>query len=107
MAVAADVAALREALTVASVTEPPPELCCPITLAPFRDPVLVPATGHSYERSALLEHLHKVGAFDPLTRAPVSAASLVRNVALRAAAAAWLDAHPAAWGDLAGPDEEV
>jgi hypothetical protein len=36
-----------------------------------------------------------------MTRAPLAARQLVRNVALRCAAAAWLDAHPAAYGELA------
>ena len=42
----------------------------------------------------------QVGGFDPLTREPLAARQLVRNVALRCAAAAWLDAHPAAYGEL-------
>lgn len=50
-----------------------------------------------------------MGAFDPLTRGEgLRPQQLVRNVALRAAAAAWLDAHPAACGELAAaaPPEE-
>ena len=32
---------------------------CGLTMEPFRDPVITP-DGNSYERSALVEHLHKV-----------------------------------------------
>ena len=122
-------AALRRVFAAAAAAdcaaEAPPELCCPLTLDVFRDPVVGPS-GHSYERSALLDHLakarqrlrvrqpsydacmssrvlphlHQVGAFDPLTREPLAARQLVRNVALRCAAAAWLDDHPAAYGEL-------
>ena len=42
-----------------------------------------------------------MGGFDPLTRAPLTERQLVPNTALRNAAAAWLDAHPAAYGELA------
>ena len=127
--VAERLAALRRVFAAAAAAdcaaEAPPELCCPLTLDVFRDAVIGPS-GHSYERSALLDHLakvwewlrirqpcafhavssralphaHQVGAFDPLTREPLAARQLVRNVALRCAAAAWLDAHPAAYGEL-------
>lgn len=32
---------------------------CGLTMEPFRDPVITP-DGNSYERAALVEHLHKV-----------------------------------------------
>lgn len=32
---------------------------CGLTMEPFRDPVVTP-DGNSYERAALMEHLHKV-----------------------------------------------
>ncbi|XP_010547138.1 PREDICTED: E3 ubiquitin-protein ligase CHIP-like isoform X2 [Tarenaya hassleriana] len=41
-------------------TEVPDYLCCKITLEIFRDPVISPS-GVTYERSAILEHLQKVG----------------------------------------------
>jgi hypothetical protein len=59
------VAALRRVFDAADAadaggSEAPAELCCPLTLDVFRDPVLAPCSGHSYERSAVLEHLGKV-----------------------------------------------
>ncbi|KAG0504015.1 hypothetical protein HPP92_004087 [Vanilla planifolia] len=52
-------------------TEVPDYLCCKITLDIFRDPVITPS-GITYERSVLLDHLQKVGKFDPITREPLS-----------------------------------
>ena len=40
--------------------EPASAFTCPLTMEVFRDPVMTPS-GLSYERSALLEHLKKVG----------------------------------------------
>ena len=61
--VAERLAALRRVFAAAAAAdcaaEAPPELCCPLTLDVFRDAVIGPS-GHSYERSALLEHLAKV-----------------------------------------------
>lgn len=51
-----------------------------IVLLPL-DPVIT-RTGHSYERSTLLEHL-KNNPTDPLTREPLTAKELRPNVALR------------------------
>ncbi len=36
-----------------------------------------------------------------MTRAPLAAKQLARNLALRSACVAWLDAHPAAYSELA------
>jgi STIP1 family protein 1 len=46
----------------------PDYLCCQITMDIFRDPVITPS-GVTYEREVLMEHLRRVGKFDPLTRA--------------------------------------
>jgi SUMO ligase MMS21 Smc5/6 complex component len=37
--------------------EPPPSFLCPITLAVFADPVVLVATGQSFERVAIQKHL--------------------------------------------------
>ena len=103
-AAAAEAALLEATFACASASgraEAPPELCCPLTLDVFRDPVVAPS-GQSYERSALLEHLAKVGPFDPITRARLAPGMLVGNVQLRQVAARWLDEHPWALGELCG-----
>lgn len=62
----------------------------------FRDPVITPA-GCSYERGALLEHLSRVGKFDPISRTPMTESDVVANVGLRNATKHFLDEHPWAW----------
>jgi len=49
--------AAKQSLTAG---EPASAFTCPLTMEVFRDPVMAPS-GLSYERSALLEHLRKVG----------------------------------------------
>uniref|UniRef100_A0A2P2KRG5 E3 ubiquitin-protein ligase CHIP n=2 Tax=Rhizophora mucronata TaxID=61149 RepID=A0A2P2KRG5_RHIMU len=73
-------------------TEVPDYLCCKITLDIFRDPVITPS-GVSYERGVLLDHLEKVGKFDPTTREPLDPSQLVPNLAIKAAVQAYLEKH--------------
>uniref|UniRef100_A0A2P2KRI3 E3 ubiquitin-protein ligase CHIP n=2 Tax=Rhizophora mucronata TaxID=61149 RepID=A0A2P2KRI3_RHIMU len=73
-------------------TEVPDYLCCKITLDIFRDPVITPS-GVSYERGVLLEHLEKVGNFDPITREPLNPSQLVPNLAIKEAVQAYLEKH--------------
>ncbi|DBA83374.1 TPA: hypothetical protein ACH3X2_006521 [Trebouxia sp. C0005] len=58
--------------------EPAAAFTCPLTMEVFRDPVMTPS-GLSYERSALVEHLKKVGAFDPITREAMTASQDLLN----------------------------
>ncbi len=58
----------------------------------FRDPVITPS-GQTYERTAILEHLRKVGRFDPVTRATLSEGSLFPNLALKEAVQMYLEDH--------------
>lgn len=73
-------------------TEVPEYLCCKITLDIFRDPVITPS-GVTYERAVILEHIQKVGNFDPITREPLQASQLVPNFAIKEAVQAYLDNH--------------
>jgi leucine-rich repeat protein SHOC2 len=73
----------------------PEELWCPITHAMFRDPVMVVESGHTYERSAILEHFEQRNeAKDPLTRRALSSTKVMTNWAVRQIVQAWLDKHP-------------
>ncbi|XP_019232489.1 PREDICTED: E3 ubiquitin-protein ligase CHIP-like isoform X2 [Nicotiana attenuata] len=63
-----------------------------ITLDIFRDPVITPS-GVTYERAVILDHLDKVGKFDPVTREPLKPSQLVPNLALKEAVHAFLDKH--------------
>ncbi|XP_065876085.1 E3 ubiquitin-protein ligase CHIP isoform X2 [Euphorbia lathyris] len=73
-------------------TEVPDYLCCKITLDIFRDPVITPS-GVSYERAVILDHLQKVGRFDPVTHEPLDQSQLITNFALKEAVQAYLDRH--------------
>ncbi|GMH30967.1 hypothetical protein Nepgr_032810 [Nepenthes gracilis] len=72
--------------------EVPDYLCCKITLSIFHDPVITPS-GLTYEREVILDHLEKVGNFDPTTREPLDQDQLIPNVAVKEAVQAYLDKH--------------
>ncbi|KAL2470731.1 E3 ubiquitin-protein ligase CHIP [Abeliophyllum distichum] len=73
-------------------TEVPDYLCCKITLDIFRDPVITPS-GVTYERAVILDHLQKVGKFDPVSREPLYPSQLVSNLAIKEAVRAFLETH--------------
>ncbi|XP_077251457.1 E3 ubiquitin-protein ligase CHIP-like isoform X2 [Tasmannia lanceolata] len=73
-------------------TEVPDYLCCKLTLDIFRDPVITPS-GITYERAVLLNHLEKVGKFDPVTRERLGQHQLVPNLAIKEAVQAFLSNH--------------
>lgn len=73
-------------------TEVPDYLRCTITLEIFHDPVITPS-GVTYERAVILDHLQKVGKFDPITRKPLYPSDLIPNLAIKAAVQAFLDKH--------------
>ncbi|KAJ4462146.1 putative Protein arginine N-methyltransferase 6 [Paratrimastix pyriformis] len=59
----------------------PNEFFCPITMEMMRDPVIA-SDGHTYERAAIEEWLHSHET-SPVTRKPMTARSLIPNIALR------------------------
>lgn len=69
--------------------EVPDYLCCQISMDIFRDPVITPS-GVTYERSILLEHLCKVGKFDPITRATLHPEQVAPNLAVKDAVQTFL-----------------
>jgi len=74
-----------------------PSWCtCQLTLEVFHEPVVTPC-GISYEQTALLEHLKKVGNFDPVTRRPMERKDIRKNVGLRNAVQCWLDENRWGW----------
>ena len=89
-------ALFERAAQVDQVGEVPSAFTCPLTMEVFREPVLTPS-GNSYERSALLEHLAKVGKWDPLSRVPMSESDVRPNIALRNSTEHYLNEHPWAW----------
>lgn len=89
---------LQRARHLDTRVEVPSAYTCPLTMEVFREPVITPA-GFSYERGALLEHLAKVGKFDPISRTPLAEHEVVPNISLRNATQQYLDEHPWAWGE--------
>ncbi|KAK2352781.1 protein phosphatase 5.2 [Trifolium repens] len=73
-------------------SEVPDYLCCRITLDIFHDPVITPS-GLTYERAVILEHLQKVGGFDPITRESLDSSQLVPNLAIKEAVQEYLEKH--------------
>ncbi|XP_004510222.1 E3 ubiquitin-protein ligase CHIP [Cicer arietinum] len=73
-------------------SEVPDYLCCRITLDIFHDPVITPS-GLTYERAVILDHLQKVGEFDPITREPLDPSQLIPNLAIKEAVEQFLDKH--------------
>lgn len=76
--------------------EVPSAFTCPLTMEVYRDPV-VSMSGHTYERAALIEHLIKVGNWDPITRVPMSLSDMRPNIAMRNAVRIYLEEHGWAW----------
>ena len=68
----------------------PPEFICPITLQIMRDPVMT-KYGHNFERSAILEWLHRGHTRCPITRKKLNLSKLVPNAALRLKIRKWQD----------------
>ncbi|KAL8258916.1 hypothetical protein R6Q59_026869 [Mikania micrantha] len=73
-------------------TEVPDYLCCKLTLDIFRDPVICPS-GFTYERAVILDHLEKVGKFDPITRESLHPSQLIPNLAIKEAVGTYLEKH--------------
>uniref|UniRef100_A0A915ILL7 E3 ubiquitin-protein ligase CHIP n=1 Tax=Romanomermis culicivorax TaxID=13658 RepID=A0A915ILL7_ROMCU len=62
--------------------EVPDYLCGKISFDLLRDPVVTPS-GVTYDRRDILEHLQRVGHFDPVTRAPLTADQLIPNLSMK------------------------
>ncbi|EPB73886.1 u-box domain protein [Ancylostoma ceylanicum] len=62
--------------------EIPDFLCGKISCALLQDPVITPS-GITYDRADIKQHLHRVGHFDPVTRAPLTEADLIPNLAMK------------------------
>ncbi|KAJ3300579.1 hypothetical protein HK104_009914 [Borealophlyctis nickersoniae] len=54
------------------------------------DPVITPS-GITYDRTEILQHLRKIGQFDPLSRKPMTEADLIPNLSLKEAIDDFLD----------------
>jgi len=88
--------ALSRLRAVRAPSRVPDYLCCKISMELMLDPVVTPS-GVSYERSYLVNHLQKVGAFDPVSREPLGLHQLHPNLALKEAVELYLEERPWAY----------
>jgi len=70
--------------------EVPEFLCGTISFEVMRDPVITPS-GITYDRKNIEEHLQRVGHFDPITRAELTADQLIPNLAMKEVIDAFLE----------------
>merc|ERR1712048_944080 len=68
---------VQRQVMLADETQHPRHLMCPVTLALLVDPVTT-KYGHTYERSAIAEHLER-SQTDPLTKQPLTTADVFPN----------------------------
>uniref|UniRef100_A0A8R1IGY9 RING-type E3 ubiquitin transferase n=1 Tax=Caenorhabditis japonica TaxID=281687 RepID=A0A8R1IGY9_CAEJA len=57
-------------------------LCGKITLELMKEPVIVPS-GITYDREEIVQHLRRIGHFDPVTRKPLTENEIIPNYALK------------------------
>ncbi|CAI5440479.1 unnamed protein product [Caenorhabditis angaria] len=73
--------------------EIPEMLCGKITLELMKDPVIVPS-GITYDREEIVQHLRRIGHFDPFTRKPLVESEIIPNYALKEVIEKFLDENP-------------
>ena len=100
---------MTDAADGARATDEPDALCCPITHCMFREPVFVPESGTTYERSALLAFWRRAPGRrrDVLSNCAITSDTVFVDWNKRREVAAWLSAHPdvtpAGWDDREPP----
>lgn len=68
-------------------------LCGRISFELMRDPVITPS-GITYDRKDILEHLQRVGHFDPVTRTDLKENQLIPNLAMKEVIDNYLEENP-------------
>ena len=93
----------------------PDGLCCPITKMMFKEPVMVPHSGYTYEKNALMNFWQKTKGGsrdqgwprDPMTNVQLPDTSIHPNIAVRVQVAQWLQYNaariPEGWTDRIVP----
>lgn len=68
-------------------------MCGRISFELMRDPVITPS-GITYDRKDILEHLQRVGHFDPVTRKDLNQSDLIPNLAMKEVIEHFLEENP-------------
>jgi len=71
----------------------PDYLCGKISFELMREPVITPS-GITYDKKDIEQHLHRVGHFDPVTRADLTAEKLIPNLAMKEVVDMYLQENP-------------
>lgn len=71
----------------------PDYLCGKISFEIMRDPVITPS-GITYDKKDIIEHLQRVGHFDPVTRTDLTQEQLVPNFTLKEVIDGYLEDNP-------------
>lgn len=79
--------------------EIPDHLCGKISFELLRDPVVTPS-GITYDRKDIIEHLQRVGHFDPVTRIPLTQEQLIPNLSMKEVIDHYLSENPWANAEL-------
>ncbi|XP_041362762.1 E3 ubiquitin-protein ligase CHIP-like [Gigantopelta aegis] len=73
--------------------EVPDYLCGKISFEIMRDPVVTPS-GITYDKKDIIEHLQRVGHFDPVTRTDLTQDQLIPNFAMKEVIDNFLEENP-------------
>ncbi|XP_033753857.1 E3 ubiquitin-protein ligase CHIP-like [Pecten maximus] len=71
----------------------PDYLCGKISFELMREPVITPS-GITYDKKDIVEHLQRVGHFDPVTRADLKQEQLIPNLAMKEVMDIYLEENP-------------
>uniref|UniRef100_A0A0B6YIS7 E3 ubiquitin-protein ligase CHIP n=1 Tax=Arion vulgaris TaxID=1028688 RepID=A0A0B6YIS7_9EUPU len=71
----------------------PDHLCGKISFEIMRDPVITPS-GITYDKKDIIEHLQRVGHFDPVTRTDLTQEMLIPNFTLKEVIDTYLEENP-------------
>eukprot|EP00931_Biecheleriopsis_adriatica_P073182 TRINITY_DN47521_c0_g1_i1.p1 TRINITY_DN47521_c0_g1~~TRINITY_DN47521_c0_g1_i1.p1 ORF type:complete len:211 (+),score=21.00 TRINITY_DN47521_c0_g1_i1:67-699(+) len=86
---------LEASPTTTSRQREPHELLCPITHVMYRDPVMVPEAGRTYERTAILNFWRQSGrSVDPMSNRVLKSCEVFTNWDKRSEVQSFLDQHP-------------
>ncbi|KAK7112735.1 E3 ubiquitin-protein ligase CHIP-like [Littorina saxatilis] len=71
----------------------PDNLCGRISFEIMREPVITPS-GITYDKKDIIEHLQRVGHFDPVTRTTLTQENLIPNLAMKEVIDLYLESNP-------------
>ena len=83
----------RHSLHISMASQPPQELCCPISEDLYTDPVLLIETGQTYDRQSVERWFNEGHKTCPSTGKVLTSTQIVPNFAVKGLVDAWRSAH--------------